>query len=129
MENNLLSLIIFAPLAGATINWFVGRRLRNERFIGIVACGAVAVSTIVAFLLAFNSHGALRAEAPIMDHLWTWIQVGAFRADFGLAMDRLSGSPARSKPRPGSAALGIDVPQLVYRSSWSTARRSVIVSG
>src|SRR5438552_14088869 len=28
---------------------------------------------------------------PIMDHLWTWIQVGSFRADFGLAMDRLSG--------------------------------------
>ena len=26
-----------------------------------------------------------------MDHLWTWVQVGAFRADFGLAMDRLSG--------------------------------------
>ena len=34
MENNLLSLIIFAPLAGAAINWFVGRRVRNERFIG-----------------------------------------------------------------------------------------------
>ncbi|MEO8436235.1 MAG: NADH-quinone oxidoreductase subunit L [Pyrinomonadaceae bacterium] len=91
MENNLLSLIIFAPLAGATINWLVGRRLRNERFISIVACGAVGISTIVAFFLAFNSHGALRAEAPIMDHLWTWIQVGTFRADFGLAMDRLSG--------------------------------------
>ena len=26
-----------------------------------------------------------------MDHLWTWVQVGSFRADFGLAMDRLSG--------------------------------------
>jgi NADH-quinone oxidoreductase subunit L len=26
-----------------------------------------------------------------MDHLWTWIQVGKFRADFALAMDRLSG--------------------------------------
>jgi hypothetical protein len=38
METNLLSLIIFAPLAGAVVNWFVGRRLRDERFIGIVAC-------------------------------------------------------------------------------------------
>ena len=49
MENNLLSLIIFAPLAGAAINWFAGRRVRNERFIALVACGSVAVSTIVAF--------------------------------------------------------------------------------
>src|ERR1700704_4605369 len=94
MENNLLSLIIFAPLAGAAINWFVGRRLRNEKFIGLVACGAVGVSTLVAFYLAFKSGGALRSTEPVLDHLWTWIQVGAFRADFGLAMDRLSGTYA-----------------------------------
>jgi len=91
VNNNLLSLIIFAPLAGAAINWLVGRRVRDERFIGIVACGSVAVSTVIAFYLAFKSDGALRATQPIMDHLWTWIQVGSFRADFGLAMDRLSG--------------------------------------
>jgi NADH-quinone oxidoreductase subunit L len=90
-QTNLLSLIIFAPLAGALINWLVGRRVRNERLIGIVACGAVAISTIVAFFLAFRSDGALRATQPVMDHLWTWVQVGGFRADFGLAMDRLSG--------------------------------------
>ena len=53
MENNLLSLIIFAPLAGAAINWLVGRRVRDERFIGIVACGSVAISALVAFYLAF----------------------------------------------------------------------------
>src|SRR5690348_1454466 len=92
MENNLLSLIIFAPLAGAAINWFVGRRVRNERFVGIVACGAVAVSTIVAFYLALGSGGALRSETPVFDHIWTWLQVGTFRADFALAMDRLSGT-------------------------------------
>jgi len=90
-QNNLLSLIIFAPLLGAAINWFVGRRLRSERFIGIVGCASVGISTIIAFYLAFKSDGALRTMQPIMDHLWTWIQVGTFRADFGLAMDRLSG--------------------------------------
>src|SRR6185503_9741598 len=94
MENNLLSLIIFAPLAGAAINWLVGRRVRNERFIATVACGSVAISTIVAFYLAFNSHGALRTEEPLLDHIWTWLQVGNLRADFGLAMDRLSGTYA-----------------------------------
>ena len=30
VENNLLSLIIFAPLAGAVINWLIGGRLKNE---------------------------------------------------------------------------------------------------
>jgi NADH-quinone oxidoreductase subunit L len=95
-QTHLLALIIFAPLAGALINWLVGRRLRSERFIGLVACASVGVSTLIAFYLAFKSNGALHIgepndTTPIMDHLWTWISVGTFRADFGLAMDRLSG--------------------------------------
>jgi NADH-quinone oxidoreductase subunit L len=94
MESNLLSLIIFAPLAGAAINWFAGRRVRDERFIGLVACGSVAISTLVAFYLALRSGGALRSEAPVLDHIWTWLQVGTFHADFALAMDRLSGTYA-----------------------------------
>src|SRR2546430_13541416 len=94
MEDNLLSLISFAPLLGEAIKWFVGRRLRNEKFIGVVACGAVGVSTLVAFYLAFKSGGALRSTEPVFDHIWTWIQVGNLRADFGLAMDRLSGTYA-----------------------------------
>jgi NADH-quinone oxidoreductase subunit L len=99
VENNLLSLIIFAPLAGAAVNWFVGRRLRNEKFIGFIACAAVGISTIIAFYLAFKSGGALHwgepgITTPVFDHLWTWIQVGKFHADFGLAMDRLSGTYA-----------------------------------
>jgi NADH-quinone oxidoreductase subunit L len=93
-ENKLLSLIIFAPLAGAAVNWFVGRRLRSEKLIGFIACASVGISTVVAFYLAFKPGGALRSTEPVFDHLWTWIQVGKFRADFGLAMDRLSGTYA-----------------------------------
>jgi len=91
-ENNLLSLIIFAPLLGAVINWIIGGRLKNELFSGVVACGTILVSCIVAFYIAFIADGgALHAEKPVLDHLWTWIQAGSFRADFGLGMDRLSG--------------------------------------
>jgi NADH-quinone oxidoreductase subunit L len=100
-ENNLLSLIIFAPLAGAVINWLIGGYLKDkpysEMFSGLVACGAIAVSTVVAFMIAFGigtpHPGALfnPEGKPILDHLWTWIQVGGFRADFSLGMDRLSG--------------------------------------
>src|SRR5213075_2748472 len=54
-------------------------------------CASVGISTLLGFYLAFKSDGALRSTQPVMDHLWTWVQVGNFRADFGLAMDRLSG--------------------------------------
>src|ERR1051326_879721 len=95
MTNNLLPVIVFAPLAGSLVCWLVGRRVRSEQFIGFVACGSVAVSAIVAFYIAFTGAGgaALRNDTatPVMSHLWTWIQVGSFRADYGFAMDRLSG--------------------------------------
>ena len=91
-ENNLLSLIIFAPLIGAAINWLIGGKLKNEAFSGLVACGSIAVSTVVAFYIAFVANGgALFIDKPVLDQIWTWIQVGNFRADFGLGMDRLSG--------------------------------------
>ena len=96
-ENNLLSLIIFAPLAGAVINWLIGGKLRSEVFSSVVGCGSIVVSTIFAFMIAFGigtpHPGALidPEGKPILDHLWTWIQVGGFRADFALGMDELSG--------------------------------------
>src|SRR5215204_2923936 len=97
IENNLLSLIIFAPLAGAVINWLIGGRLKKETFSGLIACGTIAISTIVAFMIAFGigtPHvGALIDGGPpvVLDHIWTWMNVGGFRADFALGMDRLSG--------------------------------------
>jgi len=97
IENNLLSIIIFAPLAGAVINWLVGGRLKNETFSSIVGCGTIAISTIIAFVIAFGI-GTPHAGAlidpkgqPVLDHIWTWIHVGGFRADFALGMDELSG--------------------------------------
>jgi NADH-quinone oxidoreductase subunit L len=95
MENHLLSVVVFAPLVGAAVCWLAGRRVRSEKFISIVACGSIAVSAIVALTIAFTGWGgaALTNETatPVMSHLWTWIQVGSFRADYGFAMDRLSG--------------------------------------
>ncbi len=95
-ENNFLSLIIFAPLAGALANWIYGGwfKQRNELVSGVIACSAVGVACVVAFMVSFGigtgQPGALVAEQPILDHLWTWIQVGRFRADFGLGVDHLS---------------------------------------
>jgi NADH-quinone oxidoreductase subunit L len=95
MTNHLLSVVVFAPLVGALVCWLVGRRVRSETLVGAVACGSVAVSAICAFIVAFTGEGggALRnpTAAPVFSHLWTWIQVGSFRADYGFAMDRLSG--------------------------------------
>ncbi|HEX8116794.1 MAG TPA: NADH-quinone oxidoreductase subunit L, partial [Pyrinomonadaceae bacterium] len=93
MTNHLLSVVVFAPLLGALVCWLVGRKVRSEALISAVACGSVAVSAVCAFLVAFTGEGggALRGTQPVFSHLWTWIQAGSFRADYGFAMDRLSG--------------------------------------
>ena len=97
IENNFLSIIIFAPLIGAVINWLIGGRLKNELFSSVVACGSIVISTIVAFMIAFGigtpHPGALvdPKGQPVLDHIWTWVNVGGFRADFALGMDELSG--------------------------------------
>ena len=82
-ENNLLSLIIFAPLAGAVINWLFGKKAKSEMFSGLVACGSILVSTIVAFYIAFVADGgAMFTDKPVLDQIWTWIQVGDFPGGF-----------------------------------------------
>jgi NADH-quinone oxidoreductase subunit L len=83
------------------INWLVGGYLKDkpysETFSGAVACGTIAISTIVAFMISFGigtAHvGVLLEGGPpvVLDHIWTWVNVGGFRADFALGMDRLSG--------------------------------------
>ncbi|HYP00542.1 MAG TPA: NADH-quinone oxidoreductase subunit L, partial [Pyrinomonadaceae bacterium] len=88
----MLRFIILAPLVGAAINWLVGRRVRSEAFIGAVASLSIAVSCALSLWVAFGPNGALVGEPKvILDHVWTWMEVGTFRADIGFAMDRLSG--------------------------------------
>ena len=47
---------------------------------------------MIAFGVGTPNEGALfiKDNKPILDQIWTWIQVGNFRADFGLGMDHLS---------------------------------------
>jgi NADH-quinone oxidoreductase subunit L len=88
----MLRYIILAPLVGAAICWLAGRRVRSEAFIGLVASLSIAVSCGLSLWLAFGPGGALVGEPKvILDHVWTWMEVGTFRADIGFAMDRLSG--------------------------------------
>ena len=93
IENDLLSVIIFAPLAGAVINWLIGRKLQATRCsAALLPAGRSPSQPSSRFTSRLTANGgALFIDKPILDHLWTWIKVGNFRADFGLGMDRLSG--------------------------------------
>jgi NADH-quinone oxidoreductase subunit L len=85
----MLAAIILAPLAGAAILGFFGKRM-GERAIALVACSTVALSAILSFVVFFQHHAELMEGQKIFQPLFTWIQVGSFRADFSLLLDSLS---------------------------------------
>src|SRR5262245_45542756 len=90
----MLATIVLAPLVGAIILGLIGKRL-SERLIGLIACSTVAISTAMAFYAFFSQLlpklGSGGQEPRVHDHLFTWISVGSFRADFSLLLDPLSG--------------------------------------
>ena len=85
-----LANIILAPLIGAAVLGLFGKRM-SERAIGIIACSTVGVSAILSFYIFFGHAAALEHGDKIHEYLFTWISVGAFRADFSLLLDSLSG--------------------------------------
>ncbi|HKQ09290.1 MAG TPA: NADH-quinone oxidoreductase subunit L [Blastocatellia bacterium] len=86
---SLLAAIILAPLAGAAILGLFGKRM-SERLIGLIACSTVAISAVISFYVFFKHRVELQGGAKVFDYLFTWIQVGSFRADFALLLDSLS---------------------------------------
>jgi NADH-quinone oxidoreductase subunit L len=84
-----LANIILLPLIGAAVLGLFGKRM-GERLIGIIACSTVALSTILSFYLFLEHREALEQGAKIHEYLFTWINVGGFRANFSLLLDSLS---------------------------------------
>lgn len=76
IHSSILWLIPFLPAFGAIINGFIGRWLKNIKFINIIALGSIIISfaiTIYCFiqlLLHFPNHRC------IYQTLWTWLDLG-----------------------------------------------------
>src|SRR5262245_2549015 len=86
----LLAIIIFAPLVGAAVLGIFGKRM-SDKLVGIIACSTIAISAIVSLYVFFNHLQALQEGGRGHQYLFTWINVGNFRADFAFLLDSLSG--------------------------------------
>jgi len=87
----MLKWITFAPLIGALLCGFLGKKL-GEKFVSFVACGSVGISMVLTFIAFFTKLLPLpENKRQITEHFFTWIEVGTFRADFAYLLDPLSG--------------------------------------
>ncbi|HEX6579384.1 MAG TPA: NADH-quinone oxidoreductase subunit L [Actinomycetota bacterium] len=84
----IIWLVPLIPLAIATCNLFLGRRI--ERLAGILAAGAVGLSFVFSLVLVVDLLG-LPPDARIrITHFFDWISVGRFSVGADLRLDVLS---------------------------------------
>jgi NADH-quinone oxidoreductase subunit L len=86
---SLLWVIIALPAAGALVILVLGNR-RTAAWAHLLGCATVVVSFVVSLLCFVALLGRDGSQRQVGQHLWTWIQVGGFRADAALLYDPLS---------------------------------------
>ncbi len=85
---NLIALLVAAPLLGAAVLLCGGRRLdRSGHLIGTLLSAASFVIGVVLFagLLGKGAH-----HRTLHQHLFSWVPVGGFHADVAFQLDQLS---------------------------------------
>ncbi|MFI1468417.1 NADH-quinone oxidoreductase subunit L [Streptomyces wuyuanensis] len=90
MDNaeNLIALLVAAPLLGAVVLLLGGRRLdRTGHWIGTALAAA---SFVVAVVLFADMLGRPGDDRTLHQHLFSWIPVGGFQADVAFQLDQLS---------------------------------------
>ncbi len=78
-------LIPVIPLIGFLINGILGEKL-NKKMIGLIGCSTVAIS----FILSVITFLRVRSAGEATNTVFTWINAGALKIDFGLLLDPLS---------------------------------------
>ncbi|MEU4132001.1 NADH-quinone oxidoreductase subunit L [Streptomyces wuyuanensis] len=90
MDNaeNLIALLVAAPLLGAALLLLGGRRLdRTGHWIGTALAAA---SFVIAVVLFADMLGRPGDDRTLYQHLFSWIPVGGFQADIAFQLDQLS---------------------------------------
>jgi NADH-quinone oxidoreductase subunit L len=85
---NLIALLIAAPLLGAAVLLTGGRRLDAVgHWIGVLLS---ATSFVFGLILFADLLGKDAEHRTLTQHLWTWLSVGSFQADVTFRLDQLS---------------------------------------
>ena len=89
-HTSLLGLILLLPLLGAAFNGLLGRKFLSNAIVHTVALATVGAGAVMAWLLAFQLGGMDEHHRVITQHIFEWVKVGGFQADFALWLDPVS---------------------------------------
>src|SRR3954454_11137304 len=86
---DLLWVIVALPALGAAVILLLGNR-RTAGWAHLLGTATVFASFLIGLLAFFAILGRDPQDRQVGQHVWTWFEVGAFRADISLLFDQLS---------------------------------------
>ena len=86
---SLLWVIIALPALGAVVILLLGNS-RTSKFAHLLGCATVLGSFVISLLAFITLLGRDASDRQVGQTVYTWVQAGSFRADFGLLYDPLS---------------------------------------
>ncbi|MFF9016186.1 NADH-quinone oxidoreductase subunit L [Streptomyces sp. NPDC014870] len=86
--DNLIALLVAAPLLGAAVLLCGGRRL--DKAGPLLGTALAAASFVIGVVLFADMLGKSADDRALYQNLWTWIPVEGFQADIAFQLDQLS---------------------------------------
>lgn len=87
---NLIYLTVLLPLLGFLVNGLFGRKIKNEKVIGIIGSATVGISFLVVLGVFIQTLGLPTEERSNTVELFTWLNVGGLHIKFSYLVDQLS---------------------------------------
>jgi len=87
---NLIYLTTLLPLLGFLINGLLGRKIKNEKVIGIIGSATIGISFLVVLGAFIQTIGLPVEERSNTVNLFSWLSVGGLQIKFAYLVDQLS---------------------------------------
>ena len=87
---NLIYLTTLLPLLGFLINGLFGRKIKNEKVIGIIGSATIGISFLVVLGAFIQTIGLPVEERSNTVNLFSWLSVGGLQIKFAYLVDQLS---------------------------------------
>ena len=87
---NSIHLTVLLPLIGFLINGFFGRKIKNEKVIGIIGSATVGISFLIVLGAFIQTLGLPAEERSNTVDLFSWLSVGGLQIRVAYLVDQLS---------------------------------------
>lgn len=87
---NLIYLTTLLPLLGFLINGLFGRKIKNEKVIGLIGSATIGISFLIVLGAFIQTLGLPVEERSNTVNLFSWLSVGGLQIKFAYLVDQLS---------------------------------------